>query len=69
MDGVETIAGNAAVGAGFIAAAIAIGGFIAHAGPALAGRDDQALRFATVVGGLAGLTVATIITIVSVLVG
>lgn len=47
-----------ATGAGFMAAAIAVGGFLAHVQPFLRGRNDQAVRVATVVGGLGGLVFA-----------
>jgi hypothetical protein len=40
---------------GFIAGAIAIGGFLGHARPVLKRRDEMAIRVATVLGGLFGL--------------
>jgi hypothetical protein len=49
---------DAATGAGFMAAAIAVSGFLTHAWPAMAGRDDVALRRATVIGGLVGFGIA-----------
>ncbi len=49
---------DAATSAGFIAASIAVGGFLSHAQPALAGKDEQAVKSATVLGGLGGFVVA-----------
>jgi hypothetical protein len=43
---------------GFIAASIAIGGFIGQVGPSLAREEDGAIRSATTIGGLCGLGVA-----------
>jgi hypothetical protein len=43
--------------AGLIAAAMAVGGFLAHAKPALARQHEAELRRATVIGGLIGLAV------------
>lgn len=40
---------------GLVTASILIGGFLAHAKPALAGKEEAELRRATVVGGLVGL--------------
>ncbi len=54
-----TLAGNAATGAGLMAAAIAVFGFLAHAKPAMTGKDDIAIRQATVIGGLAGFFFAS----------
>jgi hypothetical protein len=42
---------------------IAVCGFLGQAGPALTRKDDQAVRAATVVGGLFGLAVAVAIAI------
>jgi hypothetical protein len=52
--------------AGFIAAAIAIGGFLAHARPAIAGKRDTELRRATAIGGLVGLALALLVTVAAV---
>jgi hypothetical protein len=41
-----------------MAAAIAVSGFLTHAWPAISGKDEEAVRMATVVGGLIGLCVA-----------
>jgi hypothetical protein len=55
---VASLLNDAVAGSGFIAATIAIGGFIGQVGPALAREEDGAVRSATAVGGLCGLTVA-----------
>jgi hypothetical protein len=52
-----------------MAAAIAVCGFLAHAGPALSGADEKRLRFATVVGGLIGFAIASLVIVLSELVG
>jgi len=49
---------------GFMAAAIAVFGFLWQAPPALAQKGDRAVRAATVVGGLIGFGVATATAIV-----
>ena len=49
---------RSAVTVGLMAAAIAVGGFIARAYTVLREDDDEAIRRATIVGGLVGLTVA-----------
>lgn len=43
---------------GFLAGAIAVGGFLGHARPALQRQDEAEVRIATVLGGLAGLGIA-----------
>jgi glucokinase len=52
-------------GAGFLAAAIAVGGFIGHIGPALFGRSEERVRKATVIGGSSGLGVAVLVIVLS----
>jgi glycerol-3-phosphate acyltransferase PlsY len=42
---------------GFMAAAIAVGGFLGHAWPVIRHQDEAAIRVATVVGGLYGLAI------------
>jgi hypothetical protein len=58
---------NAVTGFGLTAAAIAVGGFLAHVRPALAGDDEQRLREATVIGGLGGIAVAVTVMVLSAL--
>jgi hypothetical protein len=55
----------AASASGLIAAAIAIGGFLAHVRPALAGADEQRLKTATVRGGVWGGGAAVLIMVLS----
>jgi F0F1-type ATP synthase membrane subunit c/vacuolar-type H+-ATPase subunit K len=62
---IGSIAGQAASGVGFIATSIAVGGFLAHAKPALARDPEPELRRATVEGGLYGLLFAVILIVVS----
>jgi hypothetical protein len=57
---VGSFIGNAAATSGFLAATIAIGGFLGQALPALRRRDDSGVRTATVVGGLSGLASAAL---------
>ena len=55
----------AAAGAfGFVAAAIAVFGFLGQAPSAIAKKEDAAVRAATVIGGLFGFGLALIIIIV-----
>jgi hypothetical protein len=49
-----------AAATGFMAAAIAVGGFIAHARPAMAGESEETLRRRTAAGGVAGLATAAL---------
>jgi hypothetical protein len=47
-----------ASGAGFIAACIAVCGFLMQVPPALAKADERSVRAATVAGGIVGLFIA-----------
>jgi len=62
---VDSIVLQLATATGFLAAAIAVGGFVAHAGPAIAGREDSELRRRTAIGGLYGLAVAVLLIVAS----
>jgi len=62
-----TLMSSAVTGFGLMAAAIAVGGFLAHVRPALAGDDEQRLREATVIGGLGGVVVAIVVMLLSAL--
>ncbi|HET7509480.1 MAG TPA: hypothetical protein VFJ65_04445 [Solirubrobacterales bacterium] len=55
---VGSIVSDAASGVGFIAATIAVCGFLAQAPPALMQKDDQTVRTLTVIGGLIGIVIA-----------
>ena len=52
---------DAAASAGFLAASIAICGFLGQIKPALAREEDPAVRAATVIGGMFGLAAAGLI--------
>jgi hypothetical protein len=56
-----SIVEDGATATGFMAAAIAVGGFLGHAGPVLWRRGEAAIRFGTVVGGLGGLAIAAVV--------
>jgi uncharacterized membrane protein len=49
---------------GFIAAAIAVFGFLGQAPSAIAKKEDSAVRAATVIGGLVGLGFALTVVLV-----
>jgi len=57
---VGTFISNAAATSGFLAATIAIGGFLGQVWPALRRKNDPAVRAATVIGGLIGLGAAAL---------
>jgi hypothetical protein len=56
---VGSIISDGAALVGFVAGAIAVGGFLAHTRPVLQKRGGQEIRVATVVGGLVGLGLAS----------
>jgi hypothetical protein len=56
---------DGAILVGFLAGVIAVGGFLAHARPVLRKRDEQEIRIATVIGGLVGLALASIASLIS----
>jgi len=58
-----------ASGAGFVAACIAVCGFLVQAPPALVKADERSVRAATVVGGIVGLFIATGLTVLAIVVG
>jgi len=53
---------------GFLAAAIAVGGFLAHAGPAMAEEADAMLGRRTAIGGLLGFAAAVTVIAISIIV-
>jgi len=65
---VATLMSSAVTALGLTAAAIAVGGFLAHARPALAGDDEKRIREATVVGGLGGIVFAVGVMVLSALI-
>jgi hypothetical protein len=52
---VGSIVTDGATVTGFLAGAIAVGGFLGHARPVLQRRDELEVRLGMVVGGLLGL--------------
>jgi hypothetical protein len=58
---IASIITDATTEIGLMAGSIAVGGFLAHAPAALQGRDEMALRIATVRGGLGGIGVAVLV--------
>jgi hypothetical protein len=66
---VGSIISNATTGFGLMAATIGVCGFLAHARPAIAGKDEAELRRATAIGGLTGCLVALFVVVLSWAVG
>lgn len=60
---IGSIIGDAASGVGFVAATIAVCGFLGQVGPALRRQEDEEVRAATVVGGLIGFLLAAAIVV------
>lgn len=60
---VGSIVSDGATVTGFMAGAIAIGGFLGHAGPVLQRRREIDIRIGTVIGGLLGLAMAALISL------
>jgi hypothetical protein len=58
-----------ATAGGLMAAGIAVGGFVFHAGPALREATEVELRRLTVAGGLFGLAGAIFVIVLSALIG
>jgi hypothetical protein len=55
-------------GLGVLAGGIAVGGFLSHVGPALAGGQEDELRRATARGGLTGFGIAAGVIVLSALI-
>jgi hypothetical protein len=66
---VGSLIGDFASGAGFVAACIAICGFLMQIPPALVKADEKSVRAATVVGGIGGLFLATGLILFALLIG
>lgn len=62
---VGTLLNEFTTGVGLAAGMIAVGGFLGHVRPALAGAEDDKLREATVRGGLVGIAVAIVVVVLS----
>lgn len=67
MVSVGTIAGDFATGVGVLAGTIAVGGFLAHAAPALRGAPERRVQAATVIGGLVGCGIGSCVVVLSAL--
>jgi hypothetical protein len=65
---VGSVLNDFASGAGFVAACIAICGFLMQVPPALVKADEKSVRAATVVGGIVGLFLAAALTILAVVI-
>jgi hypothetical protein len=63
---VGALVGQMATIIGLMAGGIAVGGFIGHARPSLLGKPELELRQMTTIGGLAGLALAVLIVVLSV---
>jgi cytochrome bd-type quinol oxidase subunit 1 len=55
--------------AGALTGAIVVGGFLAHALPALRGASEEKLRRVTAIGGIAGLCVILVVVVLSAFLG
>jgi uncharacterized membrane protein len=66
---VGSIISVAATGFGLAAVMIAVCGFIGQVPAALKREDDQTVRAVTVVGGLVGLGLALLVTLVDLFIG
>lgn len=62
---VGPIVGEFATIVGLLAGMIAVGGFIAHARPALSGDSEREIREATISGGILGLCIALFVVVLS----
>ncbi len=65
MLAVADILGWFATVVGLLTGSIAIGGFLAHIGPALSGASEEELRVATVIGGTVGLGIGASVVVLS----
>jgi hypothetical protein len=64
-----TLINDLASGAGFVAACIAVCGFLMQIPPALAKADEKSVRAATVVGGMVGLFLAAALVAIILVIG
>jgi len=69
MDAGGAFLGQFAVVVGLVAGMIAVGGFLGHVRPAIAGAGERELRRRTAIGGLAGLAGAAAVIVLSVYIG
>jgi hypothetical protein len=61
---VGSITSDVATGVGLVAVMIAVGGFIGQVPAALKREDDRTVRAVTVIGGLAGLVLSSLVAFV-----
>ena len=66
---VGSLINDLASGAGFVAACIAVCGFLMQIPPALAKADEKSVRAATVVGGIVGLFLAAVLVAMALVIG
>ena len=64
---VGSIVEEFATSVGLLAGVMAVGGFLAHAGPALSNASEVELRRATARGGLIGLVAGVFVVVLSAL--
>ena len=60
-----SIASDLGTAVGVLAGLIAVGGFLAHAGPVLDGASEDDVRQAMVKGGLAGFSLGAVVVVLS----
>jgi len=65
---VASIAADFGTVVGVFAGAIAVAGFLAHANPVLIGSSEEAVRKATVIGGLGGCALGVFVVVLSALI-
>jgi hypothetical protein len=56
---------NLATGMGLVAASVAVFGFLLHVAPVLSGASEEAVRRATVAGGLIGVGLSVFVILLS----
>jgi hypothetical protein len=66
---VGSLINDLASGAGFVAACIAVCGFLMQIPPALVKADEKSVRAATVVGGIGGLFLAAALIVFALAIG
>jgi len=64
---VGSITSDVATGVGLVAVMIAVGGFIGQVPAALKREDDRTVRAVTVIGGLAGLVLSSLVALADLL--
>jgi hypothetical protein len=62
---VAPVVGELATCVGLFGRMVAVGGFIAHVKPALAGASERQIRRATIAGGVIGLVISLSVVVLS----